>query len=126
MEIKGVIQRGAGKGAYFTQVDWVVEQCEKKLKMTPFPGTLNVEVDEDDFPKLNQFFINTDFELIPDDPSFCAAKLKKVTINGVAAAVVRPSMDVRIHDNRTIELIAGCSLKERLGLDDGDGVTISD
>ncbi len=126
MEIKGVIERGAGKGAYFTQVAWVVEQFEEKLKMTPFPGTLNVQVDEVDFPKLDQFFLKTDFELIPDDPSFCAAKLKKVTINGVAAAVVLPSKNVRIHDSRTIELIAGCSLKKHLGLDDGDGVTISD
>ncbi len=126
MEISGVIQRGAGKGAYFTQVDWVVQQCEKKLKMTPFPGTLNVQVNKDDVPKLDQFFLTTDFELIPDDSSFCAARLKKITINGVAAAVVLPSMDVRIHDNRTIELIAACSLRERLGLGDGDGVTISD
>ncbi|HKI48561.1 MAG TPA: DUF120 domain-containing protein, partial [Desulfobacteria bacterium] len=76
MEISGVIQRGAGKGAYFTQVDWVVKQCEKKLGMTPFPGTLNVRVNDDDFPKLDQFFLKTDFELIPDDPSFCAARLK--------------------------------------------------
>jgi riboflavin kinase, archaea type len=126
MEISGVIHRGAGKGAYFTQLDWVIDQCERKLNMTPFPGTLNVRVNEDDFPRLGQFLLKTDFELLPDDTAFCAARLKKVTINGVAAAVVLPSMDVRIHDNRTIELIAGCSLKERLGLDDGDGVTISD
>jgi riboflavin kinase, archaea type len=126
MEISGVIRRGAGKGAYFTQLDWVIDQCEKKLNMTPFPGTLNVRVNEDDSPGLDQFLLETDFELIPSDPSFCAARLKKVSINGVAAAVVLPEMDVRIHDNRTIELIAGCSLKERLGLDDGDGVTISD
>jgi riboflavin kinase, archaea type len=126
MEISGVIHRGAGKGAYFTQLDWVIDQCEKKLKMTPFPGTLNVRVNEDDSPGLDQFLLATDFELIPSDPSFCAARLKKVSINGVAAAVVLPEMDVRIHDNRTIELIAGCNLKERLGLDDGDGVTISD
>jgi len=126
MEISGVIHSGAGKGAYFTQLDWVVEQCEKKLNMTPFPGTLNVRVHDDDFPKLDQFLMKTDFELIPDDPAFCAARLKQVSINGVAAAVVLPSMDVRIHDSRIIELIAACNLKERLGLDDGDGVTISD
>ena len=126
MEISGVIRRGAGKGAYFTQLDWVVHQCEKKLKMTPFPGTLNVRVNEDDAPGLDQFLLTTDFDLIPDDPSFCAAQLKKVTVNGVAAAVVLPDMNVRIHDNRTIELISAFNLKEKLNLDDGAVVTISD
>ena len=126
MEISGVIESGAGKGAYFTQVDWVVKQCEKKLHMTPFPGTLNVRIDDETVQQLADFFRVADVELVPDDPSFCAARVKKVTVNGVAAAVVLPSEDVRIHDNRTIELIASCSLKKRLDLNDGDMVTISD
>jgi len=126
MELSGIIQRGAGKGAYFMQVDWVVKQCEKLLNMTPFPGTLNVQIGEADFPTLDAFFLKTDFELIPDDPSFCTARLKKVTVNGVAAAVVLPGEEVRIHDTRTIELIAACNLKKRLKLGDGDTVTVSD
>jgi len=126
MEISGVIESGAGKGAYFTQVDWVVEQCRNKLDMTPFPGTLNVRIDDETVQMLGKFLQAADVELVPDDPSFCAARVKKVTVNGVAAAVVLPSEDVRIHDNRTLELIAGCGLKKRLNFDDGDTVTISD
>jgi riboflavin kinase len=45
MEISGTIESGAGKGAYFTQVDWVVEQCREKLDLTPYPGTLNVRIE---------------------------------------------------------------------------------
>ena len=125
MKISGVIQSGAGKGAYFTQVDWVAEQCENMLNMTPFPGTLNVRIDQNMHHNLDRFLSKSDFELIPDDPSFCTARVKKVTINGIPAAIVIPGEDVRIHDDRIIELIAGCSLKERLGLDNGDAVTIS-
>ena len=125
MEISGVIESGAGKGAYFTQVDWVVKQCEIKLDMTLFPGTLNVKVDDRTVHQLGEFLRVADIGLIPDDPSFCAARIKKVTVNGIAAAVVLPSEDVRIYDNRTIELIASCSLKKRLGLDDGDTITIA-
>ena len=124
MEIKGVIESGAGKGAYFTQVDWVVKQCENKLDMTPFPGTLNVRIDDETVHHLAEFLVSADAELIPDDPAFCVARVKKVMVNGIAAALVLPSEDVRIHDNRTIELIAACSLKKHLGLEDGDGVTI--
>jgi riboflavin kinase, archaea type len=124
MEISGVIESGAGKGAYFTQVDWVVKQCENKLDMTPFPGTLNVRINDETVQMLGDFLRESDVELVPDDPSFCAARVKKVTVGGIAAVVVLPSEDVRIHDNRTIELIASCSLKKRLGLDDGDAITI--
>jgi riboflavin kinase len=126
MEISGVIESGAGKGAYFTQVDWVVKQCENKLDMTPFPGTLNVRINDETVQQLGEFLRVADVELVPDDPSFCAARVKKITVNGIVAAVVLPSEDVRIHDNRTIELIASCSLKKRLNLDDGDVVTITD
>ncbi len=44
MQLTGVIHSGAGKGAYFMQLDWVVRQCEDKLGFTPFPGTLNVHI----------------------------------------------------------------------------------
>ena len=125
MEVSGVIFSGAGKGAYFTQVDWVVKQCQNKLNMTPFPGTLNVRINDETIQMLGDFLRVADVELIPDDPSFCAARVKKVVVNGVPAAVVLPGEEVRIHDNRTIELIASCSLKKRLGLHDGDTVTIS-
>ena len=94
--------------------------------MTPFPGTLNVRIDDKTVQMLGEFLRAADVELVPDDPSFCAARVKKVTVNGVAAAVVLPSEDVRINDNRTLELIAGGGLKKHLGLDDGDAVTISD
>jgi riboflavin kinase len=125
MKISGSIQSGVGKGAFFTQVDWVVKQCEDLLGYKPFPGTLNVHICDEDLEKLEKFFASTDCVLVPDDPKFCAANVKKVKINGVSAAVVLPSEDVRVHENRVIELIASCSLKEALGLKDGDTVTVS-
>jgi riboflavin kinase len=125
MEISGKIQSGVGKGAFFTQVDWVVKQCEEMLGYKPFPGTLNVHVCDDDLDKLEKFFESTDCILLPDDPKFCAANVKKVKVHDIPAAVVLPSEDVRVHENRVIEVIASCSLKDALGLDDGDLVTIS-
>lgn len=126
MKINGTIQSGVGKGAFFTQVDWVVKQCEDLLGYRPFPGTLNVHVCDEDIDKLEKFFKTTDCVLTPDDPKFCAANVKKIKINDVPAAIVLPSEDVRVHENRVMEIIASCSLKEALGLDDGDDVTISE
>jgi riboflavin kinase len=125
MEISGIIQSGAGKGAFFTQVDWVVRQCEKMLGYRPFPGTLNVRIDDSDMNGLKRLVDGNDFELVPDDPAFCSASVKKVVVNGIPAAVVIPAEDVRIHEERIVEIIAACGIKETLGLKDGDGVRLS-
>ncbi len=125
MEISGIIRSGAGKGAFFTQVDWVVRQCEKKLGYCPFPGTLNVRIDDSDMASLKRLTEGNDFELVPDDPAFCSAGVKKVTINGVPAAVVIPAEEVRIHEERILEIIAARGIKETLGLEDGDAVRLS-
>jgi riboflavin kinase, archaea type len=122
--IRGIIQSGAGKGSYFTQVDWVVEQCSRMLGYKPFPGTLNVQVAGEDLKHLDLFLRESDFELVPDDPAFCSARVKTVTVNNIPGAVILPAEDVRIHEKRVIEIIAACSFKETLGIGDGDLVTV--
>lgn len=126
MKICGVVQSGVGKGAFFTKIDWVVKQCEDVLGFRPFPGTLNVHVCEEDLGELDGFLSSTDGELVPDDPKFCAARIKKVLVNDVAAAIVLPSDDVRVHESHVLEIIASQSLKDLLGMGDGDKVTLSD
>ncbi len=123
IKISGIIQSGAGKGAYFIRLDWVVKQCKELLGYEPFPGTLNVSVEDEDLPVLDMFLQDADLKLIPDDPAFCTAGLKKVRINQIPASVVVPAEDVRIHANRVMELIAPCNLKDALGLHDGDRIT---
>lgn len=125
MEISGVIQSGAGKGAFFTQVDWVIDQCVRNLGYRPFPGTLNVHISKDHKEVLNRLKATMDARLIPDDPSFCTAQLKKVRINGIPAAVVIPAEEVRVHDGHVLEIICACGIKETLGLKDGDTVSLS-
>ena len=126
MKITGEIQRGVGKGVFFTQLAWVVEQFEMVLGFKPFPGTLNVRVCDRDFTKLEAFFSKKDGQLVPDNPEFCSAWLKRVWVNGIPGAAVFPSEDVRIHEKAVIEIMSGCHLKETFQLVDGDMVTITD
>jgi riboflavin kinase len=123
--IRGIIQSGAGKGSYFTQVDWVVEQCNRMLGYKPFPGTLNVQVAGEDLKHLDSFLRESDFELVPDDPAFCSARVKRVMVNNIPGALILPAEDVRIHEKGVIEIIAACNLKETLGIGDGDFVTVA-
>ena len=125
MKISGVIREGTGKGAFFTQLDWVLKQCEEGLGFQPFPGTLNVRINDADLSKLDALFKEKDYELVPNNSDFCSAYLKKVKINGLFAAVVLPSEDVRIHEKEVIEIISDRHIKEALKLSDGDEVTIT-
>lgn len=125
MEISGTIQSGVGKGAFFTQVDWVVDQCEKLLGYIPFPGTLNIHVIEEDVESLTSLFQKTDFNLIPPGPEFCAAQGRVVNVGGIPGAVILPGEEVRIHGFDVLEVISSCHLKRALGLSDGDTVTVS-
>lgn len=126
MKLTGFIQRGVGKGAFFTNLDWVVDQFQKAMGFEPFPGTLNVRISEEDLPSLGAFFSKKDFELIPDDPQFCTASLKRVKVNGIPAAAVFPSDDVHVHGKEIVEIISHCHLKETLNLDDGDKVILTE
>ena len=42
--LTGKIVSGARQAAFFTQLDWVLEQCRQKLGFKPYPGTLNLEI----------------------------------------------------------------------------------
>jgi CTP-dependent riboflavin kinase len=123
--IRGVVQSGVGKGSYFTQLDWVVQQCRRVLGYKPFPGTLNVRVVDEDLRHLDLFLQGSDFEIIPNDPVFCSARVKKVKVNQLPGAIILPADQVRTHELRVLEIIAACSLKDTLGIRDGDMVTIA-
>ncbi len=124
MQITGVIERGKGQGAYFVGLDWVAEQFEREMGFKPFPGTLNVRVSLSDGSELERLFSDRDFELVPEDPQFCSARVKRLSLNGLPAVAVFPSEDVRIHGKNVIEIIAGCNIKQALRLDDGDWVIL--
>jgi len=125
MQITGVIASGAGQGAYFTQVDWVVRQCAEKLGFIPFPGTLNVTIQEKDLPGLQRLLAAADISLVPTDPAFCGARVQPVTVRGIPCAVALPSEEVRIHADTTIEILSPCHLKRTFGLRDGDPVVVA-
>jgi len=126
MKICGRVCSGAGRGAFFTQVDWVVRQLEDKLGYRPFPGTLNVQVCDSDLEALEALLSSADVSLFPQDPRSCDARIRKVLVNHISAAMVVPSEKGRIHEIRIVEIIAPQNVRQVLCLEDGDTVTLSD
>ena len=122
--VTGKIVSGQKKGALFVQLDWVQQQCQKKLGFSPFPGTLNLEIEEEKIPHIEALLKRSGIELVPPDSNFCAGHVYPVSIMGVTGAIVAPAEDVRIHAKNIIELIAPTSLKDAMDVDDGDEIML--
>ena len=120
LTVTGKIVSGEKKGAFFTQLDWVQNQCQEKLGFKPFPGTLNLEIDTAMIPQIEALLKKCGMELVPPDPNFCAGHVYPVNIMGVGGAIVAPAEDVRVHSKNILELIAPTCLKEAMDVDDED------
>ena len=94
-----------------------------KLGFTPYPGTLNLQIEAENLQVLEELRKKTCAELIPPDENFCTAKVKLVKIENETGALLIPDEDVRVHDATIVEIIAPNRLKDALDVEDGDSVT---
>ena len=125
LQITGRIISGAGEGAYFTQIDWVLQQCDEKLGFKPYPGTLNMEIAEEYIHAIEVLDQQKGIELISPDPKFCNAKVFQVSLGNISGAIILPEEKVRVHPKNIIEIIAPLNLKASLKVKDGDSLKIN-
>jgi len=125
IKISGLIVSGAKQGAFFTQLDWVGEQCLEKLGFAPWPGTLNLEISMDHVAVIEELKVTEGLELVSPDSNYCSGHVFPVSIEGLSAAIVLPAEDVRVHARNIIEIISPEMLKDALGVNDGDCVTFT-
>ena len=123
--IAGKIVSGAGEGAYFTQINWVQEQCQARLDFKPYPGTLNLEISREYLPIIESLNREEGIELISPDPKFCNAKTFPVSLGNVSGALIKPDEKVRIHAKNIVEIIAPLNIKASLNVSDGDLISIA-
>jgi len=124
-KITGKIVSGIKQGAFFTQLDWVQEQCLEKLGFKPFPGTLNLELANENMAVIEAMQAQEGIELVPPDSTFCSGFVFPVTVEGISGAIVAPAADVRVHAKNIIEIISPIGLKDALAVEDGDWVTLT-
>lgn len=125
-ELTGRVVSGVQKSSFFTQLDWVQEQCMEKLGFRPYPGTLNLSMESlgEDRPTVNELRKLRGPELIPPDPNFCTATVLPVHLGGVKGAIVVPAEDANVHGKQILEVLAPVMLRDSLGVKDGDWVTL--
>ncbi len=122
--LTGKIVSGIKQGAFFTQLDWVQEQCLEKLGFKPYPGTLNLEIAHENMAIIEALKPQEGVELVPPDSNFCSGFVFPITVEGIPGAIVAPAEDVRVHGKNIIEIISHLGLKDALGVEDGDFVSL--
>jgi len=126
--IKGRVFSGLGKGAYFTQLDWVKQQCLEKLGFIPFAGTLNIQVSEGYLDLAQQMRAEAGIDVVPPSPDFCPAKAIPISIGNIKAAIIVPHAEEftdEVYSADIIEVIAPVEVKKVLDIKDGDEVVIT-
>ncbi len=124
LALVGRATSGLGEGAFYMRQKGYREQFRKKLGYEPYEGTLNVKVQGPDVSKLQ---ILVEAGGIPIDGfeangrTFGGARCFPSTLRGVRCAVILP---IRSHYTDTIEVISKEYLRGRLGIADGDAVTL--
>jgi riboflavin kinase len=112
--MRGKIASSLGQGQYFLTREGYSRQFVQKLGFIPFPGTLNVRLEEP-FPAEKPAIRIEGFAEV--GKSFAECKCYRIKLNGIEAAVVRPEKSR--YPPELIEIIAPVKLRA-LGLEDGD------
>jgi riboflavin kinase, archaea type len=122
--ISGQACRGLGVSPEFTCIAWVRDQLISKLKITPHPGTFNIEVEnQDDLEQLKKIRAGKGIIIVPEDPAFCSATCYPVVVAGkINGAIVIPN--VADYPLSKVEVVASCNIKETLSIADGDIVQL--
>jgi len=122
----GRLASGIGHGRRFTRLGWARAQFIAKLGIDPYPGTVNVIVDDPDAIAVWVRLKRTPGIRIDnpnDGPDDCDARCWPVSIEGrIAGAIVLP--EVEGYPPAQVEVIAAVGVREALGIEDGDPVRL--
>ena len=124
--LRGRLITGSGQGKHFTQREWARAQFLDKLGFDPFPGTINLIVDDPESMKVWNRLMDTPGVRI-DNPNpgqhDCDARCYPVSIDGqIDAAIVLP--EVAGDSPVQIEIIAAVGVRAALDVDDGDSLRL--
>jgi CTP-dependent riboflavin kinase len=125
--IAGRLATGIGQGRHFTRLEWARRQFIQLLGIDPFPGTINLVLDDPAALAVWSKVRNGSGVRIDnpnDGPHDCDARCYPVRIAGrIDGAIVLP--EVAGYPPATIEIIAAIGVRDALGIADGDRVEIT-
>ena len=124
--LHGQLITGIGQGKRFTRLEWARQQFMDKLGIDPFPGTINLIIDDSESMKVwNRLkgTLGVRIDNPNDGPHDCDARCYPVSIEGqIDGAIVLP--EVAGYSPLQIEVIAAERVRDVLGFKDGDSLRL--
>ncbi|MFW6321110.1 MAG: DUF120 domain-containing protein [Halohasta sp.] len=130
LRLTGTVTTGMGEGRHYISLSGYQEQFESRLGYTPFPGTLNVDLDEASVRARGELPAQASVPIdswAEGDRTFGAATCYpgRLEIDGRSYEPVHAIVPDRTHhDEDSLELIAPEKLRDELDLADGDTISI--
>jgi riboflavin kinase, archaea type len=143
MLFEGKIVTGMGEGAYYMSLEGYKKQFQNKLGYEPFPGTLNVKIEDKNYLNSRKDLINYPSIFIDgfknSDRTFgwvrcypaTISQETKLCLDMTQSQTTDISYDVHVlllerthHNNNLIEVIGPLNLKESLNLKNGDTIVV--
>ena len=122
IKLAGKVFTGQGEGRKYVELEWVKQQVKEKLGFCPYPGTLNLRLDEENVKR--RVLLEKDATLrLCHSEGYCTGLLFKASLDSVECGVVIPQVEGYPDD--VLEVVASVNLKQRLRLLDGDLVMIT-
>jgi riboflavin kinase len=127
LEVRGKVFSGMGKGRYYVGHPEYQKRFEESLGYRPFPGTLNVKLQDDSavasLKRLRSLEGVKMESFVSNGESFSALNCFDGTMDGQRVTLL--FIDVTYYNESVAELISPVFLREKFGLKDGDDVTFS-
>lgn len=128
VELKGDVVSGMGEGAYYMSLKGYTQQFQKKIGYIPFPGTLNIKLEQPEhieavsqFDAIDGVFIDG---FADGKRTYGWAKCFKSKLNNsIDCELIR--LERSHHDKTIVELISKRNLRKLAKLTDGTKVTVT-
>lgn len=126
--VLGEVFSGMGEGAYYMSRKGYVEGFRRLVGYKPYPGTLNLRLSQEDASKVSEWRRRVVPKIIPgfseEGRTFGEVEIYPVGVNGEMQAIaVFPRR--RHYGYDVLELAHEENLREKLGLRDGDMVSVT-
>ncbi|MDP8011581.1 MAG: DUF120 domain-containing protein [Thermoplasmata archaeon] len=120
----GKVVTGMGEGSYYMTRKGYIDQFKKFFNEIPYPGTFNLEVDDETIERLNYLKNNSKIKLtgfVENGRTFGDVFVQRAKINGINCYIVFPE---RGHYKNVVEIVSAVNLRKALKVNDGDLVRV--
>jgi riboflavin kinase len=131
VELSGTVTGGMGEGKHYISLSGYMEQFIDRLGYEPYPGTLNVELSTESVRARSAMdaLAPVSIDAWEDGdrtygPAVCYPAAVETTDGESYEPVHVIAPERTHHDEDQLELIAETKLRDELGLEDGDHVTV--